>query len=104
MKAGNYGIKNLQRILEKLPEWAEEPGKDFATLRDLYSQISTQFGRYCNHVTNNIGGLEKTPKRYGQPGIVYQYTAKEKQKEAMQWLQQNLFKTPYWITNRKLPQ
>jgi hypothetical protein len=102
MKAGNYGIKNLQRILEKLPEWATEPGKDYSTLKDLYSQVSSQFGRYCNHVTSNIGGVEKTPKRFGQPGPVYQYTLKEKQKEALLWLQQNLFKTPTWLVNKKI--
>jgi hypothetical protein len=102
MRASSYGIKNLQRILQKLPDWAAEPGKDYSTLRDLYSQVSSQFSRYCNHVTTNIGGIEKTPKRSGQPGPVYQYTTKEKQKEALQWLEQNLFKTPYWLVNKKI--
>lgn len=102
MKASSYGIKNLQRIIQNLPQWAVVPGKDYSNLRDLYTQVAAQFSRYCNHVNNNIGGIERTPKRPEQPGPVYQYTTKEKQKDAMRWLQNNLFKTPSWLINKKI--
>lgn len=102
MKASSYGIKNLQRIIEALPGWAIEPGKDYTNLKDLYSQVTLQFARYAAHVTNNIGGIEKTPKRSDQDGAVYTYTVKTKQQEAMQWLQANVFKTPLWIVNKKI--
>jgi hypothetical protein len=102
MKASGYGIKNLQRIVEKLPEWATEPGKDYTNLRDLYSQVTLQFSRYCTHVSSNIGGIERTPKRMGEPGAIFEYTSRQKQKDAMLWLQASLFKTPTWLVSRKI--
>jgi hypothetical protein len=58
----------------------------------MYSQVATQFSRYCGHVSSNIGGVERTPKRTEQAGPVFVYTKKTRQQEAMQWLQNNLFK------------
>ncbi|CAN5785286.1 zinc-dependent metalloprotease [soil metagenome] len=102
MKASSYGIKNLQRIVTNLPAWTTETDKDYTDLKDMYSQVTTQFARYCNHVSNNIGGIERTPKRSEQPGPVFEFTKKAKQQEAMNWLQNNIFKTPLWLVNKKI--
>ncbi len=102
MKASSYGIKNLQRILPKLPEYTVMPNKDYEGLREMYNQITGQFGRYIGHVTSNIGGIERTPKRQEQEGSVYQYAPKAKQKEAMSWLQSNVFKTPTWVIQKNV--
>lgn len=97
MKASSYGIKNLQRIITKLPEYTKQPNEDYEGLREMYSQVTGQFGRYIGHVSSNIGGIHRNPKRQEQPGAVYEYTPKPKQKEAMAWLQENVFKTPTWV-------
>lgn len=97
MKASTYGIKNLQRIVEKLPEWSRQPAKDYSTLEELYGQVVTQFGRYMGHVTKNIGGVQTTPKTIEQQGAVVEFTSKARQKEALQFLQEQLFKTPKWL-------
>lgn len=97
MKASTYGLKNLQRILPKLPEYTKMPNRDYDDLREMYSQITGQFGRYIGHVASNIGGQERTPKLQEQSGPVYNYTSKARQKEAMSWLQANVFKTPTWV-------
>ncbi|MCU0375089.1 MAG: zinc-dependent metalloprotease [Chitinophagaceae bacterium] len=97
MKASTYGIKNLQRILPKLPEYTKMPNRDYDDLREMYSQITGQFGRYIGHVASNIGGQERTPKLQEQSGPIYNYTSKARQKEAMSWLQANVFKTPTWV-------
>jgi hypothetical protein len=102
MKASNYGIKNLQRIVANLPAWTSQADKDYTDLKDMYSQVITQFSRYCNHVVNNIGGIERTPKRLEQPGPVYTFTGKARQREAMAWLQTNVFKTPTWLVNKNI--
>ena len=39
MKASAYGIKNLQRILVKLPEWTKEANKDYSSLNEMYQQL-----------------------------------------------------------------
>ncbi len=102
MKASSYGIKNLQRIITQLPEYTKQPNQDYEGLREMYSQVTGQFGRYIGHVSSNIGGLERTPKRQEQSGPVYEFTAKTKQKEAMAWLQENVFKTPTWVIQKNV--
>jgi hypothetical protein len=102
MKASSYGIKNLQRIVANLPLWTSQADKDYTDLKDMYTQVISQFARYCNHVVTNIGGIERTPKRLEQPGAVYNFTTKAKQQEAMAWLQTNVFKTPLWLVNKTI--
>ncbi len=102
MAASSYGVRNLERIVKNLPAWTSEPDQDYANLREMYSQVATQYSRYCGHVTSNIGGVERTPKRVEQAGPVFSYTKKATQQEAMQWLQHNLFKTPTWLVNKTI--
>jgi hypothetical protein len=102
MKASAYGIKNLQRILLKLPDWTKEANKDYSSLNEMYQQLIGQFGRYMGHVAKNIGGIYTTPKMSEEPGVVVEFVAKSKQKEAMQFLQEQLFKTPKWLIDNTI--
>jgi GNAT superfamily N-acetyltransferase len=40
MKASNYGIKNLKRILPNLIEWSKESGEDYEELNGLYNSLT----------------------------------------------------------------
>jgi Met-zincin/Domain of unknown function (DUF5117)/Domain of unknown function (DUF5118) len=102
VKASMYGIKNLQRILTKLPEWTKEANKDYSNLSEMYSQLRGQFGRYMGHVSKNIGGIYTTPRMTEERGVVVEFVSKAKQKEAMQFLQDQLFKTPKWIIDNDI--
>jgi hypothetical protein len=102
MKASTYGIKNLQRIMPKLPEYTQMPNQDYEGLREMYNQVTGQFGRYIGHVSSNIGGIERTPKRQEQSGPVFEITPKTRQKEAMTWMQDNVFKTPTWVIQNNI--
>ncbi|MFZ9718108.1 MAG: zinc-dependent metalloprotease, partial [Chitinophagaceae bacterium] len=102
MKASSYGVKNLQRIITNLVDWTKESNEDYANLQEMYQQVTSQFNRYIGHVTRNIGGIHKTPKRVEQTGAVFEFTAKSKQKEAMSWLQDQVFKTPSWLINKQI--
>lgn len=102
MKASDYGIKNLKRIIVELPKWGKEPNKDFSSLEELYSNVTGQFARYIGHVAGNVGGLERTPKKAEQTGPVYVFTDKATQKRAITWIQQNVFKTPTWVIQQNI--
>ncbi len=102
MKASTYGLKNLQRILPMLPVYTKMPNEDYEGLREMYSQIAGQFGRYIGHVSGNIGGIERTPKRQEQAGPVFEFTSETTQKEAMTWLQSNVFTTPTWLIQKNV--
>lgn len=99
MKASTYGIRNLQRIILKLPEWTRQSNQDFRYLDELYGHVTSQFTRYMGHVSRNIGGVMTTPKTVEQQGVVVEFVNKAKQKEAMQFLHDQLFKTPTWLVN-----
>ncbi|MCU0394873.1 MAG: zinc-dependent metalloprotease [Chitinophagaceae bacterium] len=101
IKASDYGVKNLKRILPQLADWTRKPGEAYEDYQTLYNQVTGQFGRYIGHVSRSIGGIERTPKTAEQPGPVYVFTAKAKQKEAMRWIQDNVFKTPTWLIDEK---
>lgn len=102
IKAGNYGIANLKRIVPKLVEWTAEDGKNYDDLKTLYGQVLSQYNRYMGHVSNNIGGVYEHHKTYEQEGAVYTPVSKEHQQDCMRFLQEELFKTPKWMLDQAL--
>ncbi|MHA4806687.1 zinc-dependent metalloprotease [Flavitalea flava] len=97
MKAGEYGIKNLQRILPNLPAWTSEEADRYENLKEIYGQLVGQFSRYMGHVIRNIGGVYETFRSVEQPGEVYEPTPKARQQEAVAFLNRQLFETPRWL-------
>ena len=57
VKASEYGIANLKRIMPNLIEWTTEEGETYDELEYMYNQVLGQFRRYMGHVANNIGGV-----------------------------------------------
>jgi len=102
VKASNYGIENLKRIIPNLISWTSEDGKDYDDLETLYDQVLTQFNRYMGHVSNNIGGVYQYNKTYDQEGAVFIPVPKERQEESMQFLQDQLFTTPEWMIDNNI--
>jgi len=99
MKASDYGVKNLKRIMAKLPEWTKEEGDRYQNLQQMYGQVVSQFNRYLGHVARNIGGYYETPKSVEQAGDVFEVTPKAIQKEAVAFVNNHLFTTPEWMLN-----
>ena len=102
IKASNYGIANLKRIIPKLIEWTYEEGKNYDDLETLYDQVFSQFNRYMGHVTSNIGGVYEYNKTYEQEGAVYTHVRKSHQVNSLTFLHQQLFSTPKWIINQSI--
>lgn len=102
MKASFYGIKNLQRILPNLIEWTKEPNKDYTSAARMYSEVVTQFNRYMGHVAKNIGGIYTTPKKVEEKGNVTEFVSAKTQQEALNFLAEQLFKTPTWLIDKNL--
>jgi len=100
MKASTYGIKNLKRILPNLLIWTKEPDKDYSNTAQMYTEIVTQFSRYMGHVTKNVAGIYSTPKRVEQPGALHEFVPASTQKEALAFLNVQLFTTPSWLINK----
>jgi len=105
MKASEYGIKNLKRIMPNLMEWTAEenkPFKDYADLSEMYGQVIGQFNRYMGHVRTNVGGVTEVYKSVGQDEAVYTHTSKEMQKSAVDFINKQLFATPTWMMDENI--
>jgi hypothetical protein len=102
MKASNYGIKNLARIVPNLVEWSKENGESYQELEELYGNVVSQYRRYIGHVSKNIGGIYDDPKTYDMPGNQFTVVPKSLQKEAVAFLSDQLFKTPNWMLDQSI--
>ena len=88
--ASSYGIKNLERIVPNLIQWTTKDGEDYKDLEAMYGQVLSQFNRYMGHVANHIGGVYEHYKTADQEGAVYTHVSKEKQAEALDFLDKEL--------------
>jgi hypothetical protein len=101
-KVSSYGIKNLQRIVPNLQKWTREANEDYEGMKMIYQEVVSQFARYNGHVAKYIGGIMETPKTQEQTGPVYELVSKAKQKEALEFLQKQLFNTPTWLLDQQV--
>ena len=102
IKASEYGIANLKRIIPNLIEWTTVDGEDYENLEDLYNSVLSQFRRYMGHVTTNVGGVYQYYKTSDQVGAVYTHVDKDHQKACIKFLNDNLFETPNWMINKEI--
>ena len=102
MLASNYGIKNLQRIIPNIVEWTREDAEHYEMAEEIYNELALQYRRYIGHVTKWVGGIYETPKTYDQEGVIYEPAPFRMQRDAVTFLNQNLFMTPTWLLNQDL--
>jgi len=101
IKAGTYGIRNLKRIMPELINWSKLPDENYDGINKMERQLIYQFQTYLSHVSENIGGRYETPKTVNQKGNVLEYVSPQQQKAAVDFLQQEIFKTPEWLFNKE---
>jgi len=102
VKASEYGIANLQRIVPNLIEWTSEPYADYSQLEELYGQALVQWNRYLGHVATVVGGVTQVSKTMDQPGPVYTIVPEAQQRAAMRFFRDEVFTTPTWMLDRDI--
>lgn len=102
MLASSYGIKNLKRLLPNIITWTREPNTDYSEARSIYTELVNQYGRYMGHVTKNVGGIYSSPKTIEQSGKQFMNVPAQRQREAVSFLNRELFSTPKWLINQNL--
>ena len=102
VKSSTYGVKNLKIVAKNLPNWTSDQTNDYEDLSELYGELLSVWGRYVGHVVGNIGGVYEFNKKPSQAGDIYVAVTKAKQKEAMVWLQKNVFETQYWLLDKNI--
>lgn len=99
MRASDYGIKNLRRIVKALPQWTAEEGDMGENLQRVYSNVVAQYNRYVGHVCRNVAGVYTNYKSIEQKGNVYTPEEKSRQQRAMTWIDRNVFTAPTWLVS-----
>ena len=94
VKASDYGIKNLKRIIVALPAWTKQPNDQYEDRMEMWKSVVSQFNRYTNHVLKNVGGryLNNMP---GQKP--YEVAPAQKGRDAVDYLSRQLFDAPEWL-------
>lgn len=104
MVASEYGIENLKRILPNAIDWTKEEAEYYEMADELYNNVFGQYRRYIGHVTKWVGGIFESPKTYDQDGVVYEPAPANMQRDAVAFLQRNLFREPMWLLDPKILQ
>ena len=94
VKASEYGIKNLKRVMDNLPQWTKQDNDQYEDMREIYRAITDQFNRYQGHVLRNIAGVQQNNMPGEDP---VSFTPKARQKEALEYLGRNVFDAPEWL-------
>jgi len=102
VRASEYGVANLKRMVPELRTWLHEEGEDYSQLSQLYGQVISQWNRYAGHVSEAIGGVDRFRKVQGQPEPVYRPLPARQQRAAMTWLEREVFQTPTWLIEEEI--
>lgn len=94
IKATTYGVKNLERICNKLLSATEKEGENYDLLQEMYASILGQWYREMAHVANYVGGVDRIELAFGQEGDVFTMIPKAKQKAAIKFIGDTGFDNP----------
>ena len=97
VRASDYGMANLKRIVPNLVAWTTKPGENYADLEEVYGEALGQWNRYVGHVLTMVGGVHVDLKTADQSGVVFDAVPRTRQKEAMEWLTREVFVAPTWL-------
>ncbi len=102
VRASQFGLANLRRVLPRLVEWTSTPGLDYTDLNELYGELVQSYQRYVGHVITMVGGVYGRTKASDQPGPVYEPVSAAKQRAAMKFFADEVFATPTWLVDESV--
>lgn len=97
IKANRYGIQNLKRIVPNIVAWTEAEGRGYLEAGKLLMAVINQWKMYAGHVTANVGGFYINNPVMGDDLERYVPVEKERQKEAVKYLSEEVFTVPEWL-------
>jgi hypothetical protein len=97
VKASEYGLKNLKRIMPNILKWTTKDGDSYLQAGMLVNAVIGQWYMYSYHVLANVGGIYLNNTVMGDGKKTYTFVEKEKQKEAVAYLLRNVVAMPEWL-------
>ena len=102
VKASDYGLMNLKRVVPQLVNWTAEEGDMYDNLKSLHKGAVTEYSRFLYHVMTNVTGQYTTLKSSEENGPVYTAVKKERVKAAMDFFGRQLFDAPMWLYPKEI--
>jgi len=97
VKSTGWGIANLERAMAYLIDATVKPTDGYDDLETLYGRMVGQWRTELSHVARLIGGADTQEKYGSQPGARYSPVSRDRQVEAVAFLNEMAFKTPDFL-------
>ncbi|MBA2706574.1 MAG: zinc-dependent metalloprotease [Gemmatimonadaceae bacterium] len=97
VRASGYAMANLRLVVPNLVAWTSRPGEGYEDLTEIYTETIGMWSQYMGHVVSLIGGVYVEPKMTEQPGTVFRPVPRARQREALSFIAEQVFKTPSWL-------
>ncbi len=94
MLAGDYGIKNLQRLMQNIEAWTRQSDDRYEDLSSTYYEVRAQYDRYVNHVLKNLTGRYLNNMPGSTPVVIPPAKLRE---QVVDWLNRQVFEAPLWL-------
>ncbi len=85
-----------------LPATTSKTGEPYEDLSELYGRMLGQWTLEMNHVAAIVGAFNSQTKYVGQEGRLFTPVSKERQRLAMNFLDENAFATPRWAIDPEI--
>ncbi len=102
IEATRLGLRNLERVSGMLLTATSRPGEPFDDLEELYGRVLGQWALEMNHVAAIVGGSYSQQKHAGQDGVRFTTVPRERQAEAVRFLNENAFAAPAWMVRPEI--
>ena len=104
IKAGNYAIANMKKMVPQLEKWFHEEGEDYMEIKVKFFNLANQYRRIFNHVIPYVGGVyfNDLVQDGSTDGRARVFVPKAKQKEAMTWLVDQALTFRQWLLPERI--
>lgn len=102
VKASEYGLMNLKRIIPEILKWTTAEGDDYLEAGKLINDIIGQWNLYSYHVLTNVGGIYLNNTTFGDGNTSYTFVPRDIQKKSTKYLINNVIKYPEWLFKNEL--
>ncbi|MFO0844523.1 MAG: zinc-dependent metalloprotease [Gemmataceae bacterium] len=94
IEATALGLKNLDRVVEKLVPATSRPGEDFSLLEEAYKAVLRHRGTWFGAVAKQVGGVTENRILGGRDGETFSRVPAEQQRRAVQFLVEHALVPP----------
>lgn len=102
IRATEFGMRNVERLIAYLPQTGGYEGEDFSLLEHMYDEAIGHLSNLLKNVAALVGGVEYNKVAYGQDKPVFIPIDPSMQRQALVFLMENAFSLPNWIAPKDM--